>query len=288
MKKIVLFLCLLVYSMGMTVHSNDFGKSSPVDSVVFDSLAHKSVVLKNMQAQIDSLTLTMDTDNLKNDYVTKDKIINCFRKISVWIISAIIILLAVLIIVLYTIYRKLSKRVNEAETKTKDDHCRSEKEESDMVIQLVDKRIKPIKSEIKSEILKELNLTPDSNQESTSLSNVGGIQCEKLKDEYKDEYKIVYAKPMRNGCLKETLESTAQYVIRYHLSESKGAFKVYEGQEQMQKAIKNREDCLDLFCIANGSSVDATVIKTLTSGEVEREESGIWKVKKKAEIEFIK
>ena len=88
--------------------------------------------------------------------------------------------------------------------------------------------------------------------------------------------------------MKETSESTAQYVIRYRLSESKGVFKVYEGQEQMQKAIKNREDCLDLFCIAKGSSVDATVIKTLISGEVERKENGIWKVMKKAEIEFIK
>lgn len=281
--------CLLMYGMGMNVHSNDLGKSSPIDSVVFDSLAHKSVVLKNMQAQIDSLTLVMkDTDNLNNEYMAKDKVINCFRKISIGIVSAIIIILAILIIGLYTIYRKLSKRVNEADTKTKDSHCRSDKEEPDMVIQLVDKRIKPIKSEIKSEILKELNLMPASNQASTALSSVGGIQCEKLKDEYKDEYKNVYAKPMRNGCLKETSESTAQYVIRYRLSESKGVFKVYEGQEQMQKAIKNREDCLDLFCIAKGSSVDATVIKTLTSGEVEREENGIWKVMKKAEIEFIK
>ena len=225
-----------------------------------------------------------NTGNLKEDYMKKNEVVNYIRKIGLWMIGGIILCLSMLTIGMFAIYKRLSARINKMRKEAESYRYKADEKNSDMVVQLVNKKIKPIKTEIKEDIVKELkmNNAPAPDVLSDADNNV-------VNDVVKENFKIVYAKPMQNGCLKETSESAGPlYVIRCHLNDMKGEFKVYEGQEQMQRAIKNKEDCLDLFCIAEGSSVEASAIKTLTLGEVERKENGIWSVVKKTKIEFVR
>ena len=56
----------------------------------------------------------------------------------------------------------------------------------------------------------------------------------------------------------------------------------------MLRAIRNKEYILEHFCDTTGSSINAKAIKNVSDGEVEQMQNGVWKVIKKAEIEFIK
>lgn len=285
MKRVIICFCLIVCCIGMTAYGKDLRQSVQLDSVVFESLAHKSFVIGKMQKQIADMEVNkQNTGNLKEDYMKKSEVVNYIKKIGLWMIGGIILCLSILTIGMFAIYKRLSARINKMRKEAESYRYKADEKNSDMVVQLVNKKIKPIKTEIKEDILKELkmNNAPAPDVLSDADNNV-------VNDVVKENFKIVYAKPMQNGCLKETSESAGPlYVIRCHLNDMKGEFKVYEGQEQMQRAIKNKEDCLDLFCIAEGSSVEASAIKTLTLGEVERKENGIWSVVKKTKIEFVR
>lgn len=287
MKKFIICFCLIVCCIGIAAYSKDSRQSVQFDSVVFDSLAHKSFVIEKIQKQIDNLEINkQNTGNLKEEYMKKSEVVNYIRKIIVWVIGVIIIFLSLLSIGLFAIYKRLSARMNKMKKEAENYRYKADEKNSDMVVQLVNQKIKPIKSEIKEDILNELKMNnapaPDVEHERVVLSDTGN-------DVVKEDFKIVYAKPMQNGCLKETSESAAPlYIIRCYLDDMKGEFKVYEGQEQMQRAIKNKEDCLDLFCIAEGSSAGASAIRTLSLGEAERKENGVWNVVKKANIKFVK
>lgn len=285
MKRVIICFCLIVCCIGITAYSKDLRQGVQLDSVVFDSLAHKSSVIGKMQKQIADMEVNkQNTGNLKEGYMKKSEVVNYIRKIGLWMIGGIILCLSILTIGMFAIYKRLSARINKMRKEAESYRYKADEKNSDMVVQLVAKKIKPIKAEIKEDILEELkmNNAPAPDVLSDADNNV-------VNDVVKENFKIVYAKPMQNGCLKETSESAGPlYVIRCHLNDMKGEFKVYEGQEQMQRAIKNKEDCLDLFCIAEGSSVEASAIKTLTLGEVERKENGIWSVVKKTKIEFVR
>lgn len=285
MKRVIICFCLIVCCIGITAYSKDLRQGVQLDSVVFDSLAHKSSVIGKMQKQIADMEVNkQNTGNLKEGYMKKSEVVNYIRKIGLWMIGGIILCLSILTIGMFAIYKRLSARINKMRKEAESYRYKADEKNSDMVVQLVNKKIKPIKTEIKEDIVKELkmNNAPAPDVLSDADNNV-------VNDVVKENFKIVYAKPMQNGCLKETSESAGPlYVIRCHLNDMKGEFKVYEGQEQMQRAIKNKEDCLDLFCIAEGSSVEASAIKTLTLGEVERKENGIWSVVKKTKIEFVR
>ena len=327
MKRVIICFCLIVYCIGMTAYSKDLRQSVQLDSVAFESLAHKSFVIGKIQKQIADMEVNkQNTGNLKEDYMKKSEVVNYIRKIGLWMIGGIILCLSILTIGIFAIYKRLSARIN----KMRKEAEKANEKNSDMVVQLVNKKIKPIKSEIKEDIQKELKMNnepaPDVEHEKVVLSDTDNdVVNKKIKpikteikedilkelkmnnalapdvdhekvilsdtdnDVVKENFKIVYAKPMQNGCLKEMSESAGPlYVIHCYLNDMKGEFKVYEGQEQMQRAIKNKEDCLDLFCIAEGSSVEASAIRTLSLGEVERKENGIWSVVKKVKIEFVR
>ena len=287
MKRVIICFCLIVCCIGITAYSKDLRQGVQLDSVVFDSLAHKSSVIGKMQKQIADMEVNkQNTGNLKEGYMKKSEVVNYIRKIGLWMIGGIILCLSILTIGMFAIYKRLSARINKMRKESESYRYKADEKNSDMVVQLVNKKIKPIKAEIKEDILKELKMNnapaPDVEHEKDVLSDADN-------NVVKEDFKIVYAKPMQNGCLKETPESAGPlYIIRCHLNDMKGEFKVYEGQEQMQRAIKNKEDCLDLFCIAEGGSAEASAIRTLSFGEVERKENGIWSVVKKAKIGFVK
>lgn len=102
--------------------------------------------------------------------------------------------------------------------------------------------------------------------------------------------KSIYAKPMQDGRLKVTNEiQGAIYVIRCKTNDSvMGEFEVYQGREQMLKAIKNKENFIDIFCEVKGNSINACAVKNLNSGEVKKVDGSTWEVVRKAKIEFIK
>lgn len=291
MEKNIIFLFLLICgSMAMHGRAEKTYHIAQQDSIAFDSLISENCIIKALQLQIDSLKEEMKTTNKTEEYMTKDKVVIYVNKCCAVVVGIFIVILCISAIILFVLYKRLRKQMNELEKGIKHYHYKNDKEKSDMVAQLINRKIKPMKTEIKEDILRELK-TNHASVPDAELGNAVSPQKDDKSQKKQDmeDYKIVYAKPMRNGCLKETSEpSDSQYIISCHQNDLKGEFKVYEDQEQMLKAIKNREDCLNSFCKAKGSSVGATIIKTLNPGKAERQENGTWKVIDQAEIEFIK
>ncbi len=288
MKKIIVcFGLIMLFCIGATgtVRSEIVEDQNISSAVIFDSLLSES----NVKSQIeDSMVKLKD---LEDKCMTKDDAKNYMWKFCSLLIAVIFLVFAVLSICLFRVYKKLSKRIARNEENAHTSYCKMQSDNIDKITQLTYNKLEPIKVKIKEEVLHELKSTLKSesllvSDKNNDISDVPeNIQNQVLQE----NYKIIYARAMQNGCLKETSNSLeAQYIIRNVQGESKGRFKVSETQEQMQKAIKNKEDILDRFCEEEGSSVGAKSIGVLSLGEVERQEDGTWRVLKKSKIKFIK
>ena len=287
MKKIIVTLGLLIYcSMGLVQHVEANGSQQYMesDSVVDDSLRIRK---EECQMQIDSLrkeNINQMDDKLM-EYMKQNDIKKYVIKIACFIIAVVIFLFSIFAILLWKIYRNLSKRIREQEKWIKDRQNKKTVDDSDIIDSLVSNKVKFVKEEIKDDLRKEF------------IANRVSVIKKKKKDDATKSFpektqekgsKSIYAKPRRDGQLKTTSEkSEAIYIIRCE-DNFMGDFELYDDQEQMLKAIKNREDCLDAFCNVKGSAVDAKRIKTLLPGKVEQWEDGIWKIVKKVEVEFNK
>ena len=136
MKRVIICFCLIVCCIGITAYSKDLRQSVQLDSVVFDSLAHKSSVIGKMQKQIADMEVNkQNTGNLKEEYMKKSEVVNYIGKIGLWIIGGIILCLSILTIGMFAIYKRLSARINkmrkEAESyRYKADEKNSEKDQA--------------------------------------------------------------------------------------------------------------------------------------------------------------
>ena len=109
-----------------------------------------------------------------------------------------------------------------------------------------------------------------------------------FNENIKNEPKTIYAKPLGDGNLKTTTEaSEAIYIISVN-KDNTGKFSLYENESQKKRAIKNKDNMLDLFCNAKGSSIGAETIKIINEGKVKLLGNNIWEVTQKADIEFVK
>lgn len=147
------------------------------------------------------------------------------------------------------------------------------------------KNVEKIKKEVVKEVVNELKpVVTQPTEPENSIDNVKADSYESVKN----EPKIIYAKPLGNGNLKTTSEaSEAIYVILMN-NDNTGKFSLYENENQKKRAIKNKDNMLDLFCDVTGSSIGAETIKNLKEGEVQLVGNGFWKVTRKAKIGFIK
>lgn len=202
----------------------------------------------------------------------------------------LVVLFALLIMTLWYIYKTLSMRINEQQAKIREEHHKKPANDLDNRIELlVNKKIKPLQEKIKTDLFKELKgekaIDKDCCERKDSDSFFSHNTLQKAAD---TNCKAIYAKPLKDGRLKATSEITEAIYVIYYEDMPIGEFKLFDNQEQMQKAIRNREDCLDGFCEIRGSSVGAKEVRTLTQGKAEQKGNNIWEVVKKVEIEFVK
>lgn len=284
MKKIILcFLLMCNVGLWAKTAKQDLLKN---DSAKIDSAQTESVV------RTDSAYLTVnDIDAIVNKVVekmkqeNKEKVVVITKKISVTtgeiIIGILIFIFGVVVGFLYNkVFKKLQKIKHQQEESSRVSECRLTSIEKNVaetaknVEKIKNKVVENAKQVMKEPVSRENNLDENIN---------------KKEDRHEvPKENIIYAKPLGNGNLKTTTEvSEAIYVISVKKDNS-GKFSLYENENQKKSAIKNKDDMLDLFCNAKGSSIGAKTIQTLNEGEVELLGNDIWKVTKKAEIGFIK
>ena len=246
----------------------------------------------------DNVALVMDKIieeaeiKMSNSAIIKETI----KKIGLFTICAIILLLGLMVGALYALYRRIKKvednypatgkgltSTEERAAKTAE---RVEKKKSDVVNEL--KQIVTPSEQKQERMTTSMPMATNKQEETDDMSRHPNEKENlplKTKHTHNNKETILYAKPRANGKeLKVTEEQEATYIIMV----GKGKFRLCEKEEQKQTAIKNKEDMLTPFCNVTGSSNDAKSIKTIKEGDVEYTEGNIWKVTNKAEIEFIK
>ena len=261
------------------------------DSVKNDSQNVSSIQMKTNVAEVQAdYSLTDNeidkiadkvTEKMKQETNKKTIVIvsNILRWIAIVIIAVILVLLSFIVWGCYKIYKKLKKieQSSEYNRKEKAQTSAYPKGEIDKIAQNVEE----IKNIIVCDNKKILEKTI---AKVNTVENVSDI-CDKG---LKEEINRIYAKPLQDGNLKATDEMEAIYIIDIKKGTTLGMFSVYEKDKQILRAIRNKEQILEQFCEATGSSINANGIKNIQKGEVELIRNGIWRVTKKAEIEFIK
>lgn len=215
----------------------------------------------------------------------KEKVVVIAKKISITtgeiIIGILIFIFGVIVGLLYNkIFKKLQKMERQQEGSSRISECRLTSIEKNVAETA--KNVEKIKNKVVENV--KLVVKEPIAKENSTVENVN-----KKENRYEaPKESIIYAKPLGNGNLKTTTEaSEAIYVISVK-KDNTGKFSLYENEDQKKSAIKNKDDMLDLFCNAKGSSIGAKTIQTLNEGEVESLGNDIWKVIKKADIVFIK
>lgn len=258
--------------------------------------------LKNDSARIDSVQ-TENILNTDNAYLTindidaiADKVVEKMKqenkeKMAVMTKKIVIttgeIIIGILIFILGAIvgllYNKVFKKLQEMRRK-REEESQSIKHRLISIEKNVTETAKNVEK-IKRVVVFEIKQTvAQPIEQENNVKDVKDSSYESIKN----APKTIYAKPLGNGNLKATTEaSEAIYIISIE-KDNTGKFSLYENEDQKKRAIKNKDNMLDLFCDAKGSSIGAESIRVLNEGEVELFGNDIWKVIKKAEIEFIK
>lgn len=259
--------------------------------------------LKNDLARIDSAQ-TENVLNADNAYLTindidaivskivekmkqenKEKAVVIAKKIGITT-GEIVVGVFILILggVVWVLYNKLYKKLKNVEHRL-EENCRIFEHKMPLIERNIietERNVGKIRKVLIDDI-KDVVIKPTVEEKSFD-ENIK----ETYQEEPKNDVKTVYAKPLQDGSLKTTEELEAIYIISMYRDNTVGKFSLYEKDERKVKAIKNKDNMLDQFCDAAGSSMNARTIKNVCEGEVEQIRNGVWKVIKKAKIEFIK
>lgn len=268
-----------------------WAKTVEQDLLKNDSAKNDSVQTENVFRTDNAYLTVNDIDVIANKVVekmkqeNKEKVVVIAKKISITtgeiIIGILIFIFGVIVGLLYNkIFKKLQKMECQQEGSSRISECRLTSIEKNVAETA--KNVEKIKNKIVENV--KLVVKEPIAKENSTVENVN-----KKENRYEaPKESIIYAKPLGNGNLKTTTEaSEAIYVISVK-KDNTGEFSLYENEDQKKSAIKNKDDMLDLFCNAKGSSIGAKTIQTLNEGEVESLGNDIWKVIKKADIVFIK
>ncbi|WP_337556793.1 hypothetical protein [Phocaeicola plebeius] len=268
-----------------------WAKTVEQDLLKNDSAKNDSVQTENVFRTDNAYLTVNDIDVIANKVVekmkqeNKEKVVVIAKKISITtgeiIIGILIFIFGVIVGLLYNkIFKKLQKMERQQEGSSRISECRLTSIEKNVAETA--KNVEKIKNKVVENV--KLVVKEPIAKENSTVENVN-----KKENRYEaPKESIIYAKPLGNGNLKTTTEaSEAIYVISVK-KDNTGKFSLYENEDQKKSAIKNKDDMLDLFCNAKGSSIGAKTIQTLNEGEVESLGNDIWKVIKKADIVFIK
>lgn len=261
------------------------------DSLENNSTRKDSVQTGNVLNDNDAYLTFNDIDTIADKVVekmkqeNKEKISVMTKKIVITtgeiIIGVLVFILGIIVGLLYNkIFKKLQKMGRKQEENfRKSEHRLAVIEEN---VAKMAENVKRIEVKVAEEV-KQVVVNPVATEDSV----IRNVNMQEFRSEVQNG-NMIYAKPLGNGNLKTTTEaSEAIYVISVR-KDNIGKFSLYENEGQKKRAIKNKDNILDLFCNAKGSSIGARTIKTLSEGEVRQSGIDTWKLTQKAEIEFIK
>lgn len=283
MKKIIICF-LLICSVGLWANpaekdslKND---SARIDSVQTENILNTDnayLTINDIDAIADKVVEKMKQENKEKMAIMTKKIVITTGEI---IIGILIFILGAIVGLLYNkVFKKLQEMRRKPEEESQSIKHRLTSIEKNVVETA--KNVEKIKGVVASNT-KQI-VTQPTEQE----NNVKDVK-ENSYESINNEPKTIYAKPLGNGNLKATTEALeAIYIISID-KDNTGKFSLYENEDQKKRAIKNKDNMLDLFCDAKGSSIGAESIRVLSEGEVELFGNDIWKVIKKVEIEFIR
>ena len=283
MKKIIICF-LLICSVGLWANPTEKDSlkndSARIDSVQTENILNTDnayLTIKDIDAIADKVVEKMKQENKEKMAVMTKKIVITTGEI---IIGILIFILGAIVGLLYNkVFKKLQemRRKREEESQSIKHRLISIEKNVTETAKNVEKIKRVVVFEIKQTVAQPI-------EQENNVKDVKDSSYESIKN----APKTIYAKPLGNGNLKATTEaSEAIYIISIE-KDNTGKFSLYENEDQKKRAIKNKDNMLDLFCDAKGSSIGAESIRVLNEGEVELFGNDIWKVIKKAEIEFIK
>lgn len=294
MKKIIVYILLFVCCVHLS--ANNEGENSR-SMQANDSLQTESYRGNDSSLLTDSVFKSeinqLEQKRMKKQEERYDKVMEEAKKILIFVVIGFLVVISFILIGVIKISTLLKKEADKIIGELKRYREQTGGKESH-----VTNKVQPAKPEEKTGNPKDIGNVSRTGGDKDRSSQVS-IATETMVDSRNvqnvvkpnDRGKDIYAKPMQNGCLKVTNDiQEAIYVIRCRTNEttSLGEFFVYDGPEQMLRAIKNRENFLDSFCDARGTSMDARAIRNLGRGEVEKIDNMTWKVIKKLEIEFLR
>ena len=283
MKKIIICF-LLICSVGLWANPTEKDSlkndSERIDSVQTENILNTDnayLTINDIDAIADKVVEKMKQENKEKMAVMTKKIVITTGEI---IIGILIFILGAIVGLLYNkVFKKLQemRRKREEESQSIKHRLISIEKNVTETAKNVEKIKRVVVFEIKQTVAQPI-------EQENNVKDVKDSSYESIKN----APKTIYAKPLGNGNLKATTEaSEAIYIISIE-KDNTGKFSLYENEDQKKRAIKNKDNMLDLFCDAKGSSIGAESIRVLNEGEVELFGNDIWKVIKKAEIEFIK
>lgn len=283
MKKIIICF-LLICSVGLWANPTEKdllkNDSARIDSVQTENILNTDnayLTINDIDAIADKVVEKMKQENKEKMAVMTKKIVITTGEI---IIGILIFILGAIVGLLYNkVFKKLQemRRKREEESQSIKHRLISIEKNVTETAKNVEKIKRVVVFEIKQTVAQPI-------EQENNVKDVKDSSYESIKN----APKTIYAKPLGNGNLKATTEaSEAIYIISIE-KDNTGKFSLYENEDQKKRAIKNKDNMLDLFCDAKGSSIGAESIRVLNEGEVELFGNDIWKVIKKAEIEFIK
>lgn len=283
MKKVIICF-LLICSVGLWANPTE-KDSLKNDSAKIDSVQTENILnTDNAYLTINDIDAIADKVVEKMEQENKEKIVVMTKKIVITtgeiIIGILIFILGAIVVLLYNkVFKKLQKmeRQQEESARVSERRLASIEKNVDEIAKKVEKIKSRVVEDVKQSVTKPI-VKEDSVVERTNIHEV----------HYETPKENIYAKPLGNGKLKTTTEaSEAIYVISVK-KDNIGKFSLYENEDQKKRAIKNKDNMLDLFCDAKGSSIGAESIRVLSEGEVKLFGNDIWEVTQRAKIEFIK
>ena len=283
MKKIIICF-LLICSVGLWANPTEKDSlkndSARIDSVQTENILNTDnayLTINDIDAIADKVVEKMKQENKEKMAVMTKKIVITTGEI---IIGILIFILGAIVGLLYNkVFKKLQemRRKREEESQSIKHRLISIEKNVTETAKNVEKIKRVVVFEIKQTVAQPI-------EQENNVKDVKDSSYESIKN----APKTIYAKPLGNGNLKATTEASESIYIISIEKDNTGKFSLYENEDQKKRAIKNKDNMLDLFCDAKGSSIGAESIRVLNEGEVELFGNDIWKVIKKAEIEFIK
>lgn len=290
MKRLILVAMYLVFCFPVwtqtiqeqdTIRVDSTYKKSHEASLVIDRSTHQ--IWSTSSDMINSYYLTDDIA-VK---IMKTKIIGgiTLKTLSI-ILGVLIIVICIIVIGLYFLYSKLSKRIEENKNETYK-MMKCVKRTEDCVKDLsnkVDKVYKKVKEDTNTEVKEVISKIKNE----VVFESVESVPIRNTSEEINLNDILGYGEYLGNLEMRLSNFRTSEtiYIIKKDNNKSDIYFVV--DSFNVQKAIKNKTVCLDPLCnVVKGNQHTAIDVLTLEPGILQLEHDNIYKMIEKASIELI-